>query len=211
MNVTDPADPLLPPASRGRHRSARERQRKGPMWGCLKAILWAFGILFVFLFLFIGGGWWYTGSANFADYVKKKIELTLEAKLDREVTIGSVEFVRTSPQKIIIRDLRIANAPGAVAPHFAVVKEVELSGNVQSFWGRSVKVDRVVVREPFLWFEVFPDGRHNFPKWKVGPRRRFEIVHLDIGKLFIDDGACGFNDRKHDIVALAQKTCMRAS
>jgi len=205
MNVNDPADPLLPPTKTGRHRSARERQRKGPMWGCLKGLVWVFGIVFLLLFLFVGGGWFYLGSGNFADYVKTKIEATLEAKLGREVTIGSVEFVRTQPQRIIINDLRIANAPGAVAPHFAVVKQVEITGNVQSFWSREVKVDRVDVRDPFVWFEIFPDGRHNFPQWKTGPRRPFEIVHLDIGKLFITNGAFGFNDRKHDIAALAQK------
>ena len=205
MNVDDPADPLLPPPHRGRHTSARERQRKGPMWGCLKGILWLFAIGFVLLFLTVGSGWWYVGTTNFADYVRKKIEATLEAKLGRDVTIGSVEFIRSRPQKIIIKDLRIANAPGAVAPHFATFRQVEITGNVQSFWGRAVKVDRVDVLEPRMWFEVFPDGRHNFPKWKTAPPRRFEIVHLEIGKLYIDDGAFGFNDRKHDIAALAQK------
>ena len=175
------------------------------MWGCLKGIFWLFGITFLVLFLLIGGGWWYVGTTNFAGYVKKKIEATLETRLEREVTIGSVEFVRTRPQKIIINDLRIANAPGAVAPHFLTVRQVEITGNVQSFWNRSVKLDRVDLREPRLWFEVFPDGRHNFPKWKTGPRRQFEIVHLEIGKLYIDDAAVGFNDRKHDIAILAQK------
>ncbi|HEX6095308.1 MAG TPA: translocation/assembly module TamB domain-containing protein [Thermoanaerobaculia bacterium] len=205
MNIDDPADPLLPSPRGRRHTSARERQRRGPMWGCLKGLVWVFGVAFLLLFLIVGGGWWYLGSANFADYVKKKIEATLEAKLERDVTIGSVEFVRTRPQKIVLKDLRIANAKGAVAPYFATVRQVELTGNVQSLWGRNVKVDRVDVREPRLWFEVFPDGTHNFPKWKTGPPRRFEIVHVDIGKLYIDDGAFGFNDRKHDIVALAQK------
>jgi translocation and assembly module TamB len=175
------------------------------MWGCLKGLFWVFAVGFLLLFLIVGGGWWYLGSSNFADYVKKKIEATLEAKLDRDVTIGSVEFVRTRPQKIIIHDLTIANAKGTVAPYFATVKQLELTGNVQSFWGRAVKIDRVDVSEPRLWFEVLPDGTHNFPKWKTGPRRRFEIVHLEIGKLYIKNGAFGFNDRKHDIAALAQK------
>ncbi|HUR80731.1 MAG TPA: translocation/assembly module TamB domain-containing protein, partial [Thermoanaerobaculia bacterium] len=205
MNVVDPADPLLPPPARGHHRSARERQRKGPMWGCLKGLIWVFGIIFLLLFLGVGGGWWYLGTSSFEGYVKKKIEATLEAKLGRDVSIGSVEFVRTHPQKIIINDLRIANAKGAVAPNFAIVKQVILTGGVQSFWGRAVKVDRVDVRDPFVWFEVFPDGTHNFPKWKTGPRRPYEIVHLDIGKLYIANGAFAFNDRKHNIAALAQR------
>ena len=175
------------------------------MWGCLTRLLWVFGIAFILLFFIIGGGWWYLGSANFADYVKKKIEATLEAKLERDVSIGSVEFVRSRPQKIILKNLRIANAKGTLTPYFATVREVELTGGVQSLWGRNVKIDRVDVRDPRLWFEVLPDGNHNFPTWKTGPRRRFEIVRVDVGKLFITGGAFSFNDRKHEIVAVAQK------
>ena len=174
------------------------------MWGCLKGLIWVFGAVFLLLFLTIGGGWWYLGSSNFAEYVRKKVELTLEAKLGREVSIRSAEFVRSSPQKIILRDLRIANAPGGVAPDFATVREVEISGGVQSFWSRAVRVSRVDVRDPRLFFEILPDGSHNFPKWKTGPRRSFEIVRLDIGQLFITGGGFSFNDRRHEIVAVAQ-------
>ncbi|HEX2061057.1 MAG TPA: hypothetical protein VHK90_09975, partial [Thermoanaerobaculia bacterium] len=175
------------------------------MWGCLKGLIWVFGIGFLLLLILVGGGWWVLGSANFADYVRKRIETTLEARLERDVTIGKVIFVRSRPQKIILQNLRIANAPGGAAPQFALVREVELTGGVQSFWGRAVKIDRVDIRDPRMWFEIFPDGRHNFPKWKTGPKRRFEIVRIDIGKLFIRGGEFSFNDRKHEIVAVAQK------
>ena len=203
MNVNDPGDPLLPPPPRRRHTSARERQRRGPMWGCMKGIFWLFGISFVLLVLIIGGGWWYLGTTSFAGLVATRIEETLENRLGREVTIGRVEIIRTRPQKVILHNLRIANAPGGVAPEFATVSRVEITGGVESFWSRRVKVDRVDVIQPNLWFEVFPDGTHNFPKWKSGPKRPREIVRLDIGTLYIRNGAFSFNDRKHDIVAVA--------
>jgi outer membrane protein assembly complex protein YaeT len=173
------------------------------MWGCMKAIFWLFGVGFVLLMLTVGTGWWYLGTTNFAGLVKVRIEDTLEARLGREVTIGRVEIIRTRPQKIILHNIRIANAPGGAAPAFATVSRVEIAGGVESFWGRRVKVDRVDVIQPNLWFEIFPDGTHNFPKWKSGPRRPREIVHLDIGELFVKNGAFSFNDRKHQIVAVA--------
>jgi outer membrane protein assembly complex protein YaeT len=203
MNVTDPGDPLLPPQREGRHRSARERQRKGPMWGCLKGLVWVFAVVLVLLLITVGGGWWYLGSTSFADLVKKRIEDTLESKLGREVHIGKVTIIKTRPQRVIIDDLRIANAKGGVAQYFATVKQIEITGGVESFWSRAVKVDRVDIRDPRLWFEVFPDGNHNFPKWASGPKRPREIVRLDIGKLFITNGGFGFLDRKHDIEAVA--------
>ena len=70
------------------------------------------------------------------------------------------------------------NAPGGIAKQFASVRQIEITGGVQSFWGRNVKLDRVDIRDPRLWFEVLPDGNHNFPKWKTGPKRRFEIVRM---------------------------------
>ena len=209
MTITDPGDPLLPPHREGKHRSARERQRKGPMWGCLKGILWVFGIAFLLMLVIIGGGWWYLGSTSFEDLVRKRIEDTLESKLGRDVSIGKVTFHRSRPQRIIIDDLRIANAPGGVARYFATVRQVEIVGGVESFWGRAVKIGRVDIRDPRLWFEVFPDGNHNFPKWETGPKKPREIVHLEIGKLFVANGRFSFLDRKHDIEAVAQKIELR--
>src|SRR5438067_1954314 len=140
----------------GHHRSARERQRKGPMWGCLRAIVIGAIIVFALLFLIVGSGYWYLGSSSFAGLVKLRIENTLQNRLERKVTIGEVEVVRSRPQKVILRDLRIANSPGAVNPYFATVKEVVLTGGVDSLWGRKVNVSRVDVIEPHLWFEIYP-------------------------------------------------------
>jgi outer membrane protein insertion porin family len=175
------------------------------MWGCLKGLVFVFGGIFLVLLLVVGGGYWYLGSTSFADLVRKRIEDTLEARLGRDVTIGKVTFIRSRPQRVILDDLRIANAPGGVARYFATVRQVEITGGVESFWGRAIKVDRVDVRDPRLWFEVFPNGEHNFPKWNSGPKRARQIVHLEIGKLFITNGGFGFLDRKHDIEAVATK------
>jgi outer membrane protein assembly complex protein YaeT len=205
MNVNDPGDPLLPPPRVGRHRSARERQRRGPMWGCLKALMWIVGVFMLLILGGIGGFWWWVGSTSFADLVRGRVEGTLESRLGRDVTIGKVTIVRSRPQRIILDDLRIANAPGGVAKYFATVRQVEISGGIESFWGLHVKVDRVDVRDPHLWFEVFPNGNHNFPKWNSGPRSKRQIYHLDIGKLFIANGAFNFLDRKHDLEAVATK------
>jgi hypothetical protein len=167
--------PAPPQHHEGHHRSARERQRKGPMWGCLRAIAIGIIVTLALLFLVIGSGYWYLGSSSFAGLVKLRIENTLENRLGRDVSIGQIEVVRARPQKIIIRDLRIANSPGAVSPYFATVKEVVLTGGVESLWGRRVKISRIDVTEPHLWFEIYPAGSplvHNFPHWRSSTSAR---------------------------------------
>jgi len=174
------------------------------MWGCLRTIFIGAIVLLALLFFVIGGGYWYLGSSSFAGVVKLRIENTLENRLGREVTIGSVEVIRSRPAKVIIRDLRIANSPGAVNPYFGVVKQVTVTGGIDSLWGRRVNVSRVDVVEPHLWFEIYPAGApllHNFPHWQSGPPSKYEIVHLDLGTMYVTGGAFNFLDRKHNVAA----------
>src|SRR6187549_3991531 len=93
-NVPD-SNTLFPhETGHGRHRSARERQRRGPMWGCLKGCFGASVVALALLFLIVGGGWWYIGSSSFEDLVKKRIAGTLKTRLGRDVSIGEVVFDR---------------------------------------------------------------------------------------------------------------------
>src|SRR5213082_1948878 len=101
-------DPTVEPTAEEQHphhRSARERQRRGAMWGCMKwtgcSGLGLLGLLLIGL----GVGWWYLGSASFAGLVKLRIEKTLEARLGRNVDIGSVQIERGRQSRIIINGL----------------------------------------------------------------------------------------------------------
>ncbi len=206
MDEKQPDNVAAEPHEGHHHRSARERQRRGPMWGCLKTV----GILAItftaLLGILIVGSYWYLGTADFAELVRLRIERTLESRLGRNVSIGRVEIIRDRPQRVIIRDLRIANSPGAVNSSFASVDEIDIVGGVDSFWGRKIKVDRVDIRNPRMNIEIYPDGAplvHNFPRWQPGPKNRWDIYQLTIGTLFVDGGAASFIDRRHDINALA--------
>jgi len=203
---TNQSSQTLFPHETGHHRSARERQRKGPMWGCLKVIFIGAIVVIALLLLVVGGGYLYVGSSSFEELVAKRIAETLSSRLGRTVTIGRVEILRTGAQRVVLRDLRISNSPGAVNPYFATVREVDITGGINSFWGREIRVDRVAVHDPHLYFEIYPAGSpltHNFPHWNPGPKGKYEIYRLQIGKLFVDGGQFSFLDRHHDINAVA--------
>src|SRR6266550_8461224 len=142
-----------PAAEEHHHRSARERQRGGPMWGCLRWIIGGVLLLTLILFIVIGGGWYYLGTSNFSDLVRLRVQSTLESRLGRQVTIGGVVIDRVHLSRVVLNDLRIANSPGAVHPYFATVKQVTITGGINSFWGRSISVNRVDIVEPQIFFE----------------------------------------------------------
>jgi len=197
MNETDNDS-----AEHAEHPTARQRQRRGPMFGCLRGLMLLGAGIVVLIVLVAGGLYWWLGSNNFAELVRTRIVTTLESRLGRKVTIHDVVIVRRNPQKIFINDLRIANAPGAARPYFATVRQLVVTGGIDSFWGRKIRVARVDVVQPSLFFEVFPAGSklvHNFPHWNSGPKSRYEIYHLDLEKMFVRDGSFEFLDRRHDI------------
>lgn len=175
------------------------------MWGCLRALVLTILAFFAVLFLIIGSGYWYLGTSSFRQLIRLRIEKTLEARMGRDVTIRDVQIVRSRPQKVIINDLRVANAPGALNPYFATVRQIEITGGIDSFWGRRIKVGRVEIRDPCIDFEVFPRGFplvHNFPHWQPPKRGKYEIYHLDLGTLFVTGGAFSLFDRRHNISAV---------
>ncbi|MGZ8711221.1 MAG: AsmA family protein, partial [Thermoanaerobaculia bacterium] len=197
------------PHETGRHRSARERQRKGPMWGCLRLMMIVFLVIIGLGILLTFVAPWALQTTITTNYIARRIENTLEARLGREVTIGRIEIVRTQlfePTKIVLHDLRIANAPGGVSPFFAQVQRVEIAGGIGSLRTRTLDVSRIDIINPRVNFEVFPQGsalQHNFPKWQRGPRRRYEIYRMAFDRMFIRGGNFLFLDRRHDIVAEA--------
>src|SRR6266446_3566318 len=126
-----------PAADQHHHRSARERQRRGPMWGCLRWLIGGIVVGVLTLFIIVGG-WYYLGTSNFSDLVRLRVQTTLESRLGRQVTIGSVAIDRVHLTKVVLNDLRIANSPGAINPYFATVKQVIITGGINSFWGRQI-------------------------------------------------------------------------
>src|SRR5205814_310356 len=156
----------------------------------------------------VGVGWWYLGSASFAGLVKLRIETTLEQRLGRHVDIGSVQIERGRQSRVILNDIRIANVPGGKRGHFATAKQLIITGGIDSFWGRKIRVGRIDIVQPRMSFEVFKAGgpfAHNFPHWQSGPKSRYEIYHLDLGTMQVTNGTFEFVDHRHAITTIARQ------
>src|SRR5438128_4869748 len=178
------------------------------MWGCMRWMGCSTLALFALMLVIVGGGWWYLGTSSFAGLVKLRIEKTLEARLGRDVTIGSVQIERGRQSRVIVNDIRVANVAGGKRRHFATAKQLIITGGIDSFWGRKIRVGRIDLIEPRMSFEVFKPGgpfAHNFPHWQSGPKSRYEIYHLDLGTLQTTNGTFEFVDHHHDITTIARR------
>ena len=65
---------------------------------------------------------------------------------------------RGRQSRVIINDVRIANVPGGKRRHFATVKQIIITGGIDSFWGRKIRVGRIDLIQPRMSFEVFAPG-----------------------------------------------------
>ncbi|HEU4521743.1 MAG TPA: AsmA family protein, partial [Thermoanaerobaculia bacterium] len=164
------------------------------MWGCLRFLSGCFIVVLALVVLIVIVGPWLLTSTMTGNFIARRIELTLEARLGREVTVGDVEIVRTrtfEPTKVILHDVRIANAPGGIHPYFARVERLEILGGIGSLRTRTLDVSRIDVINPRLNFEVYPAGaplQHNFPQWQRTPKRPYEIYRLRFDRMYIRSG-----------------------
>jgi outer membrane protein insertion porin family len=172
------------------------RRRLGVYFGgCLLIVL-------VLLLVGVWSGWYYLGTEGFAEFVRKRVERNLESRFGRDVTIERVRLVRSYPARIFIEGLRIANAPGGVAPEFGYVQQIEIVGGIESFLTRTLDVGNIYVRGARIHFEVYPEEHaleHNWPRWKRAPRRPYTIYRMELDKLYITGGAFFYNDLRRDM------------
>jgi outer membrane protein insertion porin family len=190
-----------------RKETSFERQKRRPIRGCIRRLGIGLLALIVILILAIVGTWSYFGSASFALYVARKVENFLEFKLGRDVTIGKVIVSRDPIGQITLRDITIANVPGATREHFATVDEVVIVGGIESFWTRTLRLGRVDVRGARLNIEFFPEGSplsHNFPGWTQAQPRRFQITRVEVDRIFVAGATVELLDRAHDLEILAR-------
>src|SRR4051812_17017848 len=86
------------------------------------------------LAILIGAGYWFVGTPRFARLIAPRIAKYLGDQLDRKVTIGSIAIHRGTPHHVIVRDVRIGNHAGGVAPNFATIGEIDIAVRIQSVW-----------------------------------------------------------------------------
>lgn len=172
--------------------------------GCIRPVVWTLLIGTAVMLLLAVGLWWYTGTTSFAALVARRVEATLEFRMNRNVVIESVEIQRGRVTSVILKNVRIANAEGASEPWMVIIPRLVLEGGVESFRQRVVRVGVVEVHDPQFFVEIFPEGfplAHNLPGWRRGEPRRFEIARVETNQIRVRGGDFHYLDHRRDIRA----------
>lgn len=172
--------------------------------GCIRPVVWTLLIGLGLVLLVAFGVWWYTGSTSFESLVARRIESTLEARMNREVTIGNVTIERGRLTSVILEDVKIANVEGATHPWLAIIPRIVLEGGVESFRQRVVRVGTIEVYDPEVFIEIFPEGAplsHNLPGWERGEAGRFQIAQIEMNDIVVRGGHFVYLDHRRDLTA----------
>ena len=168
-------------------------RRRHPIWTWIIHTPWVLAVLaFLGLMIFFG-----SGAGN------PLIQRLLMARLEH-ATGGKVEFRAMSIRWLVLRvtlDHLVIHGsePAGVEPLFTA-DEVQAALKIDSFWGRRVSLNELLVQKPKLHIVVAKNGATNVPS----PRRPAStkrpwndaLFQLRIHRLLLADGWVLYNDVK---------------
>lgn len=117
----------------------------------------------------------------------------------REVKVGDVKLSILPSASVTLKDLRVANIPGAATPDMVRINAVDINLALMPLLSRRVEVQSITIVDPTVQIETLKDGRSSldFPKsqQQQGGGSSFDIsvqnITLRNGAVVIRDAAGG--------------------
>jgi translocation and assembly module TamB len=175
------------------------KQTRRRKWRWLRHVAW---VLAAKIFLITTGLIIFFGSGAGNPLLSR----LLVSRLER-ITGGKVEFralsIRWFAMRATIKNLVIrGKEPGGTEPLFTA-EEVEAGLRIDSFWGRRISLNELLVQKPQVHIRVDKNGTTNVPR----PERPASVVRpwndtlfeLHIRRLLLADGWILYNDTKTPI------------
>jgi len=96
------------------------------------------------------------------DKFKGKIEGSLEASLNREVSLGDIGLVLWPGIGAEVKDVKIANLAGFSKGDFVRIKSLQVLIQFLPLLSGNIEVDKCILTEPRIWIEKNAAGDFNF-------------------------------------------------
>ncbi|MCU1317160.1 MAG: hypothetical protein JWN63_2482, partial [Candidatus Acidoferrum typicum] len=175
----------------------RETRRR--KWRWLRHVAWILGAK---IFLIVTGLMVFFGSGAGNPLLSR----LLVSRLER-MTGGKVELRALSIQwlamRATIKGLVIHGKERAGTEPLLTAEEVQAGLRIDSFWGRRVSLDELVLQKPHVHIRVEKDGTTNMPApprpTSINKPLRDTLFELHIRRLLLSDGWILYNDTKTPI------------
>jgi translocation and assembly module TamB len=173
-----------------------KRETRHPIWSWIIHTPWVLAVLGVLSIIVFFG----SGAGN------PLLSRLLASRLER-ATGGRVELRTLSIQwlamRATIRNLVIhGKEPAGTEPLFTA-EEVEAGLRIDSFWGRRISLNELVVQQPHVHIRLEKNGATNVPSpprpTSINKPLRDTLFELRIGRLVLVDGWVLYNDMKTPI------------
>ena len=167
------------------------RRRK---WRWLRHVAW---VLAAKIFLIVTGLMIFFGSGAGNPLLSRLLVSRLERMTGGKVELRALS-IRWFAMRTTIKGLVIhGREPAGTEPLFTAV-EVQAGLRIDSFWGRRVSLDELVVQQPHLHIRVDKNGTTNVPAppqpATLNKPLRDTIFELHIRRLLLSDGWVLYND-----------------
>ncbi|MCM2313813.1 MAG: translocation/assembly module TamB domain-containing protein [Thermoanaerobaculia bacterium] len=163
--------------------------------GCRRGIYRAARTTVAIVVILVAAAWFWFETGTSGEVVGDRISIILEEGLGRDVAVGRVSVWPTIPPRIVVRDIRIANLPGASSADFARVGRIEISGIIRSLVERRIDLGTIRVYDASVSIEKLPEaqgGGFNLPSWNSTGG---EAPNVDIRRILLRGAAVEYVDR----------------
>ena len=169
-------------------------RKRHPIWSWVIHTPWVLTVIAILCVI----GFFASGAGN--PILKRWMVLRLEAATGARVELNSISIhwlsLRTTLRGLVVH----GNEPAGARPFFSA-REVQVRLRIDSFWGRKVSLEELVVKEPEVHIRVDRSGATNMPVPKTaatGAKKplRETLFALRVRQLQIENGSVFYNETK---------------
>jgi translocation and assembly module TamB len=167
-------------------------RRRHPIWSWIIHTPWVVAVLCILAVI----GFFGSGAGN--PLIRRLVIQRVESITGRDVEVRTIS-IRWLAMGVTLRGLVVhGSEPASTEPLFAA-EEVRVGLRVDSFWGRKVSLNDLLLRQPRVHLRVEKNGSSNVPMLNLAPggqQGKFgdTVFGMRVQHVRIDDGWILYND-----------------
>ena len=170
-----------------------KRETRHPIWSWIIHTPWVLAVLGILsVIVFLGSG---AGNPLLSRLLIHRLEGATGGRVELQGLSIRWLSLRATVKRLVIH----GKEPAGSEPLFSAA-EIQTGLRIDSFWGRRVSLNELLIKQPHVHIRVEKDGTTNIPEARraIGPKKPTSqmLFDLHIRKLLLDDGWVLYNEIK---------------